>query len=175
LKNFYHKPNSGNLINLALVLGFLEAIHGIFKFSRTDVVSSILQNLGRFLVGYWIYVAPEQDQNQTCVLYVFLTWSIAECARYPYYICVLLKTSNGLVDFLRYNAFIVFYPVGGFLEICVMKNVFKPNFIDGVENNSIALGYYYFVCVMTPVFVAKNYMYLLGQRAKNKANKAKKE
>lgn len=50
-----------------------------------------------------------------------MIWSIADINRYLYY----LFKNNALTAFLRYNSFLVLYPIGGFAEMVVINNYIK--------------------------------------------------
>ena len=89
---------------------------------------------------------------------VTMVWSMAEVNRYLYY---LFKQSS-ITGFLRYNGFLVLYPLGGVAETLVFNNYF--------ERHPDLINVYYYslraVNGMIIIGVVLLYIYMLKARAK---------
>jgi very-long-chain (3R)-3-hydroxyacyl-CoA dehydratase len=84
----------------------LDIVHVLLKLAAGSVVTTFLQIVSRLYVA-WV-VLPAQDSLPVWNYVMFVAWSLAEVIRFQYYV---RKNSSGLL-FLRYNAFIVLYPMG---------------------------------------------------------------
>ena len=87
--------------------------------SQGNIVAAFFQILGRMSV-LWIYISEETDPLKFGI--VVLMWSIADANRYLYY---LFK--HPILTVLRYNSFIILYPLGVYGEMMVMNDYLKRN------------------------------------------------
>lgn len=86
---------------------FLDIVHALLKLVRGNIIATILQ-VGSRIYVVWMIVR-QQDAPNIWNYLMYTAWSLAEIIRYQYYIH---KPSEGLLLFLRYNAFIILYPIG---------------------------------------------------------------
>lgn len=86
--------------------------------SKGSIMASFFQILGRNVVTLFLM---QPETNHLSFAGVLVIWSIADINRYLYY----LFKNNALTAFLRYNSFLVLYPIGGFAEMVVINNYIK--------------------------------------------------
>ena len=152
-------------------INFLLAILG---FTKTNIVSEVAQLFARSIFTY-ISIKYTDESKGPWIFLAFAAFSVAEPIRYPYY---FLKTTGYDQTFLgkffghlRYNFFIIFYPIGAFSDL--MTGYYSHNSI--VENgkyslmlpNSYNISFYYpwfigyFVPISYILMFPINYGYLL--------------
>eukprot|EP01084_Bolivina_argentea_P256091 431043_1 len=103
----------------------MESIHTLLKLTKSNLILQFFQLGGRFnalmlcILFAWLNKAnviseEEYSNNYLQMGYVslLLAWSLAEVIRYPFYICKSLKRNSSFLEWLRYNAFIILYPIG---------------------------------------------------------------
>jgi very-long-chain (3R)-3-hydroxyacyl-CoA dehydratase len=84
----------------------LDVVHVLLKLVPGGFVTTFLQIVSRLYVA-WV-VLPGQDSLAVWNYVMFVAWSLAEVIRFQYYV---RRNSRALL-FLRYNAFILLYPMG---------------------------------------------------------------
>ena len=84
----------------------LDVVNVMLRIVRAALLPAVMQVASRLLMVW--YVVPRQERLCVFDYLMFGAWSLAEIIRYQYY---ERKTSR-VLSFLRYNAFIVLYPVG---------------------------------------------------------------
>jgi very-long-chain (3R)-3-hydroxyacyl-CoA dehydratase len=84
----------------------LDVVHVVCKLVPGDPIATVLQVISR-LYAVWV-VLPSQPAVAKWNYILFTAWSLAEIIRYQYY----LYREVSFLQFLRYNAFIVLYPLG---------------------------------------------------------------
>ena len=87
--------------------------------SKGSFLSSLAQIAGRMIVAY-IFISKETERAYFFLM--VLMWSFADANRYLYYIF-----KNETSASMRYNLFIVLYPVGVTGEMLVINNYIKRN------------------------------------------------
>jgi len=83
--------------------------------SKGSVVGAFFQILGRLVVA-WVFIEPETSQLKFA--WVAIIWALADANRYLYY----LFKNHPLTSALRYNSFIVLYPIGITGEMYVIND-----------------------------------------------------
>ena len=141
------------------------------------MASELPQLLARSLFCYISVANVVEETGGFYILYALIAFAVAEPVRYPYYLFKLIgmeeTTLGRLYGHLRYNLFIVFYPIGAFCDLMVgvhsVPNVGHLNYLMPNSLN-IAFNYQYFIGVIVPIIYAImlpfNYKYLLAQRSK---------
>ena len=71
------------------------------------------------VVNCLLYKKFDVAGNSPLCLMVLVAWALTEIIRYPYYLSSLLNVKPGLLTWLRYNMFIILYPMGGVGETCL--------------------------------------------------------
>eukprot|EP01130_Rhizamoeba_saxonica_P006083 TRINITY_DN240_c0_g1_i1.p1 TRINITY_DN240_c0_g1~~TRINITY_DN240_c0_g1_i1.p1 ORF type:complete len:227 (-),score=26.91 TRINITY_DN240_c0_g1_i1:38-718(-) len=154
--------NVGNLCMYAQFVGLLEALHGLFGLTRTSIFASVLQQSGRV---FYLFVAVEPNEiihNHFAVWHVFLAWSITEIIRYPFYLFKLYRPRvPEILQWLRYNAFIVLYPWGLFGEWYTMRSV-----LEFLDSESQSYQFINVVSYILPFAVLYLYITMFSMRSK---------
>ena len=113
---------------------------------------------------------------------MLLIWSLAEVIRYPFYICKLLNIKFEVIEWLRYNAFLVLYPIGFAAEMRCWFGLIR--FINvGDNENDTQINYKYLgislkrwsmlTFALTPI--VGSYMYYGMLLARNKYIRKRKK
>ena len=97
--------------------GLSELIFILLHISKGNLIASFFQNLGRLSVALY-YTSNETDRLSFAIMVIM--WSTSEANRSLFY---LFKSP--ITAFMRYNFFIVLYPVGVYGEMCVMNDFIK--------------------------------------------------
>lgn len=124
--------------------------------SKGSIVGAFFQILGRNIVAL-AFISPESHRLRFAAVVIF--WAIADVNRYLYYIF----KNNLLTGFLRYNSFIVLYPLGVYSEMMIINDFLKIN------SETIPDTYVYIVrfiqgsIILGMVFL---YKYMLSSRKK---------
>ena len=149
------------------------------------MASEFPQLLARSMFCYISVANVVEETGGFYILYAFIAFAVAEPVRYPYYLLKLIgyeETALGrFYGHLRYNLFIVFYPIGAFCDLMTgvhsAPNVAHLNYLMPNTLN-IAFNYQFAISVVTPIIYAImlpfNYKYLLAQRSKYYAQRAEK-
>jgi len=98
----------------------VEIVLILLGVSKGSIVGAFFQILGRNIVSL-IFMTSESDRLRFAT--VVIIWGMADINRYLYY---LFKT-NPLAGFLRYNSFLVLYPIGVYGEMLVINDYIKIN------------------------------------------------
>ena len=97
--------------------GLSELILILLRVSKGNLIASFFQNLGRLSVALY-YTSNETDRLSFAIMVIM--WSISDANRSLFY---LFKSP--ITALMRYNMFIVLYPVGVYGEMCVMNDFIK--------------------------------------------------
>ncbi|XBH80692.1 hypothetical protein VPH35_106385 [Triticum aestivum] len=96
----------------------MEIVHSLVGFVKSPVSATILQLIGRMFVTWDVLWSFPETRPHILVTSLILAWSIAEVIRYPYY---GMKETFGFSHFwllwLRYNMFLILYPIGMLSEV----------------------------------------------------------
>ena len=128
--------------------------------SKGSIVASFFQILGR---GFVCFVFMEPDSDRLKFAAVAILWSIADVNRYLYY----LFKDNAITSFLRYNSFIVLYPVGVFCEMLVINDYVDRN--SWLTDTHLAIIRSIQVVIVVGLLFLYNYM--LNSRKKHNISK----
>ena len=112
----------------------LDIVHAALKVVKGNIIATIIQVASRIAVVLWIL--PRQKELLVWNFLMFTAWSLAEIIRYRYYV----NKSNKILVWLRYNAFIVLYPIG--ILTGEMPLIYKDYKVYGGKFNLIALSLY---------------------------------
>jgi very-long-chain (3R)-3-hydroxyacyl-CoA dehydratase len=98
----------------------LEILHSLLGWVKSSALTTTVQVLGRNFILFGILMVESKMQDREIVWCLFLTWSVIEIVRYPYYLLATVKKEWGFVTWLRYTLWIPLYPVGFMFEGLVM-------------------------------------------------------
>ena len=113
----YLYPNIITTLMVAEGIQMLEVVHVMLRWSKGDPVSTVLQNMGRWVLLFIVVIPHESAHELPSFTMVCLTWSAIEVVRYPYYILQIINRQVDFMTWLRYTAWIPLYPTGIFSEI----------------------------------------------------------
>jgi len=114
----------GNPFKFLQLLQLLEVMHSLFRYTRSNTLICLLQVGGRAIILFLMIDAESRMQTKPIVFYLFVTWSMIEVVRYPYYITQLLNVEISFLTWLRYTLWIPLYPSGSLCEsIIVLRNI----------------------------------------------------
>ncbi|VDK84363.1 unnamed protein product [Litomosoides sigmodontis] len=151
--NSFWRDNA-NIIKIATALQLIDIAHALIGFTKGSYQVGLVQVCGRLAFIYIIDGCPDVQSSVT-VFVLIITYFSIEIFRYPYYAASSLKTEILLLTWLRYNAWMLLYPVGLFLEGATMYqsipyyyrtgkySISLPNMANIGLNFSIVLGIFF--------------------------------
>ncbi|XP_057782798.1 uncharacterized protein LOC131000754 isoform X1 [Salvia miltiorrhiza] len=171
--------SAGQLICLLQCLAFLEVIHGAVGIVPSGVVLPLMQWGGRthFLLAI-VRQIPEV-QELPSVFITFVAWSVSEVIRYSHYALYCIGSSPKWITLIRYNAFIILYPIGVFSgEMWLMYQALPFIKKEKLYADSLPFSYYNFMVVFLfcyPFLWLKLYLHLFKQRRSKLGKQEKKK
>ncbi|KAK9884762.1 hypothetical protein WA026_007610 [Henosepilachna vigintioctopunctata] len=151
----------GSVMYILQAVQFLEVVHPILGIMKGGALMPLLQTVGRGFILFFMLGCEPRVQVEPVTFFLFFVWSAIEIIRYPYYISQLYKKDNKILTWLRYNAWIVFYPLGYCCEMIILyKNLILidqsrkwsmelPNAFNFIFNFAFALRIY-MLFIITP-------------------------
>lgn len=110
----------GSVMKYLHFFQFSEIILILIGWRSGAVLPAFMQIVGRLLVIN-LLIDPEPRLHKEGVLFLlYFIWSSIELIRYPYYITQVCNIKVPLLKWLRYNIWIVSYPIGFTCEAIVM-------------------------------------------------------
>ncbi|KAL3278146.1 hypothetical protein HHI36_013489 [Cryptolaemus montrouzieri] len=167
-------------------LQLLEIIHPLLGIMKGGALMPLLQISGRCFMLFILNSCDTRIQSHPVTYVLFLVWSGIEIIRYPYYLSQLYKLNNKMLEWLRYNAWIIFYPIGFFCELTVFfKNlpfldethkwsIEMPNSFNFIFNSSFMLRVHILFFAPPTMIMLLWHMYL-ARKQKFSANKLKRK
>lgn len=109
-------------VSLAQSLAVLEIIHCMLlpKLAKGNAITTSLQVFSRLQVVWILWRIVTPSQSYLALSTALLAWTCVELIRYPFYILNAFQLVPFPLKWLRYNAFIVLYPLGILSEVCCM-------------------------------------------------------
>ncbi|KFZ12143.1 hypothetical protein V502_07244 [Pseudogymnoascus sp. VKM F-4520 (FW-2644)] len=149
-------------------LAVLEIVHSAFGVVRSPFLTTLMQVASRFLI-VWGTVNPFPEVAKSPVFTTLLiAHGVTEVIRYGYFALALSGETVEIVGWLRYNTFIVLYPLGIASECWLMYLA-----IPYANEVSELWGYFYYA--MLAIYVPGTYVlysYMMKQRRKAMRGKA---
>ena len=108
LQEYYSSPISPTTLMVLRAVQLLQAFDIVLMLvgiSKGNIVASFFQIIGRNFVTLFVM---EEDGDRMRFAAIVIIWSIADVNRYLYY----LFKNNSITGFLRYNSFLILYPLG---------------------------------------------------------------
>lgn len=139
------------ILKLAQTAQLVEVLFACFGLTRSNKLASFIQVTARIINTYLLYNFNTPLLTTAITLF---PWSITEIIRSLFY----LNKDSTLFSVLRYNAFIVLYPLGVFGEILGLENL-----LISQSEFKIYIRVAQIVLVLGFVML---YNYMLVQRAK---------
>ncbi|KAF2681581.1 PTPLA-domain-containing protein [Lentithecium fluviatile CBS 122367] len=113
---------------LTQTLAVMEVVHSFIGVVRAPVLTTLMQVASRLLLVWGIaYNFPQTTKNSPAYTTMLLAWSVTEVIRYSYFVFVLgAKGVPKLWTWLRYNTFLVLYPLGVGSETWLIYSAIPP-------------------------------------------------
>ncbi|KAG6415462.1 hypothetical protein SASPL_122873 [Salvia splendens] len=163
---------------LNLSLAFLEVIHGAVGIMPSGVLLPLMQWGGRTHFLFAI-VRRISEVQELPLKTTFVAWGVSEAIRYSHYALYCIGSSPKWITLIRYNAFIVLYPIGVFPgEMWLMYQVLLFIKEENLYADSLPFSYYYFVLLLLfcyPFLWLKLYLHLFKQRRSKLGKQDKKK
>ena len=156
----------------------MDFIFPIFGLTRTGILNSFLQTTARSIFGF--ITLPIHKAYYPVVLIIMYCFAVGEGVRYGYNFCTCISVHNTaagkVLGHLRWNCFLILYPIGAFLDgACgvmsmpvvrdsdpMMYSVSLPNTLNFSFNFYYAL---FLLCIGYVIQFPINYGYLVSKRA----------
>jgi len=99
-----------NCLEIAQYEQAFDFVLALLKLTPNNPITVMQQVLSRIVILYFVMPMIWDDpSNDIYIFMVGLPWAITECIRYPFY---QFKGLQSILGHLRYNLFIVLYPIG---------------------------------------------------------------
>ena len=159
---------SVTILRAVQLLQILDLVLLLLGKAKGNFLAGFFQILGRNFVTLLVI---EEDMHRLVYAGVVIVWSIAEVNRYLFY----LYKSSSITAFLRYNGFLILYPLGAVAQTLVFNDYFK-------RHPDISSYHHYFFrfangCIIIGVAILYKYMlggrkrYMKAKQAENAQNK----
>lgn len=143
-------------------LAGLEVLHSLVGIVRAPLMTTLMQVASRFLLVWGIaYNFPQSTQHSPAYATMLLAWSFTEVVRYSYFVFSLSGVGvPKLWTWLRYNTFMVLYPLGIASECWLVYNAIPLA-------NKLRVEYGYALWAILAIYVPGSYIlftHMLKQR-----------
>ncbi|KAF2004221.1 protein tyrosine phosphatase [Amniculicola lignicola CBS 123094] len=117
------------LVRLTQTAAGLEVLHSLLGVVRAPLFTTLMQVASRFLLVWGIaYHFPAAARHSPMYSSMLLAWSVTEVVRYGFFVFSLSGMGvPGLVTWLRYNTFIILYPLGISSECWLIYKSIAPS------------------------------------------------
>ncbi|XP_062945594.1 very-long-chain (3R)-3-hydroxyacyl-CoA dehydratase 3 isoform X1 [Cynocephalus volans] len=124
-KSFYDTFHTvADMMYFCQMLAVVETINAAIGVTKTPVIPSLMQLLGRNFILFIIFGTMEEMQNKAVVFFVFYMWSTIEIFRYPFYMLSCIDMDWKVLTWLRYTVWIPLYPLGCLAEaVSVIQSI----------------------------------------------------
>ncbi|KAL1558651.1 very-long-chain (3R)-3-hydroxyacyl-CoA dehydratase [Salvia divinorum] len=171
--------SAGELICILQSLAFLEVIHGAVGIVPSGVLLPLMQWGGRTHFLFAIVRRIQVVQELPSVFITFVAWGVSEVIRYPHYALYCIGSLPKWITLIRYNAFIVLYPIGVFPgEMWLMYQALPFIKKENLYADSLPFSYYNFMLLLLfcyPFLWLKLYLHLFKQRRTKLGKQEKKK
>jgi very-long-chain (3R)-3-hydroxyacyl-CoA dehydratase len=154
-------------------LAVMEVLHSLFGIVRAPLFTTVMQIASRILLVWGIaYPFPASTAASPAYTTMLIAWSVTEVIRYSYFVFVLRGAGvPRLWTWLRYNTFLVLYPLGISSECWLVYKAMGP---AGKWRQEATWG----LGAILAVYVPGSYIlftHMLKQRRKIMSGKGKPE
>ncbi|GAA5931165.1 enoyl-CoA hydratase PHS1 [Sporobolomyces koalae] len=102
----------GETVKWVQTAAILEAVHSATRLVRSPLGTTVAQIASRLLIVWYVCVVFPTVPRTPFYVSMVTAWSFAEIIRYLHYATNLLKIKVPLLEWIRYTAFYILYPVG---------------------------------------------------------------
>lgn len=112
-------------------MAIIEIINSATGVVRSPLMTTLMQVASRLLVvlGIWTLLPYAEGNYSYAYLTVHIAWGVTEVVRYYYYALNLVKAVPQWLEYLRYNLFLVLYPLGISSEIYMIYKALPEAYI----------------------------------------------
>ncbi|KAF1831893.1 PTPLA-domain-containing protein [Decorospora gaudefroyi] len=147
-------------------LAGLEVAHSVIGIVRAPLLTTLMQVASRFLLVHLIaspWAFPASTRHNPAYATMLLAWSVTEVIRYSYFVFSLSGMGvSKLWTWLRYNTFLVLYPLGIASESWLVYSAIP---LAKQRNESFALALWTILAVYVPGSYIL-FSHMLAQRRK---------
>ncbi|XP_075391378.1 very-long-chain (3R)-3-hydroxyacyl-CoA dehydratase 3 isoform X1 [Tenrec ecaudatus] len=124
-ESFYDTFHSvADMMYFCQMLAVVETVNAAIGVTRTPLLPSLVQLLGRNFILFIIFGTMEEMQSRAVVFFVFYVWSTMEIFRYPFYMLSCIDMDWKVLTWLRYSLWIPLYPLGCLAEaVSVIQSI----------------------------------------------------
>ncbi|GAA5959339.1 hypothetical protein JCM3765_006570 [Sporobolomyces pararoseus] len=102
----------GDTVKWVQTAAILEAVHSATRLVRSPLGTTVAQIASRLLIVWYICIIYPQVPQTPFYVSMVTAWSFAEIIRYLHYATNLLNIKVPILEWIRYTAFYILYPVG---------------------------------------------------------------
>ncbi|GAA5847107.1 hypothetical protein JCM3766R1_000613 [Sporobolomyces carnicolor] len=102
----------GDTVKWVQTAAILEAVHSATRIVRSPLGTTVAQIASRLLIVWYICIVFPQVPKTPVYVSMVTAWSFAEIIRYLHYVTSLLSIKVSILEWIRYTAFYILYPVG---------------------------------------------------------------
>ncbi|GAA6021939.1 hypothetical protein JCM10207_002607 [Rhodosporidiobolus poonsookiae] len=102
----------GDVVKWVQTAALLEAVHSALRLVRSPLGTTVAQIASRLALVWGVCVLFPEVPRSPFYISMVTAWSLAEIIRYTHYATGLLGLKLGALEWLRYTAFYILYPVG---------------------------------------------------------------
>ncbi|GAA5895614.1 hypothetical protein JCM5296_003762 [Sporobolomyces johnsonii] len=102
----------GETVKWVQTAAILEAVHSATRLVRSPLGTTVAQISSRLLIVWYICVVFPEVPRTPFYISMVAAWSFAEIIRYLHYASSLLNVKVPVLEWIRYTAFYILYPVG---------------------------------------------------------------
>ncbi|CAG0914548.1 unnamed protein product [Notodromas monacha] len=106
-------------------LAVLEILHSLLRLVRSSVAVTVMQVASRLFLVWYVCLVSVDSRRSYGVPLMLTAWTSVEVIRYSYYAFGIVGMEPKLIQWLRYTAFIVLYPMGVSGEMICASNALK--------------------------------------------------
>lgn len=150
----YYLTNEGKFIlyvSLCQTFFLMEIVNIRTKFSKSTLIPTTLQLTSRLFIAW--FICYMHDIMRLPFTIMSLSWFVSDGVRYLFYL-----TKSKYATALRYNMFIVLYPLGASLEVLLMGYVARQY-----------TGLIRYILVVIAAFYVPGFIFLFGHMLKQRA------
>ncbi|CAL1525936.1 unnamed protein product [Lymnaea stagnalis] len=111
---------TGTQLMICQAISVLEILHSLFGLVKSNILVSLLQVMGRNFILFILVLQEPRLQISPLCWYLFFVWTFVEVIRYPFYMFQLVNFEIKYLTWLRYNIWIVLYPLGIVIEATIV-------------------------------------------------------
>eukprot|EP00998_Keelungia_sp_KM082_P005773 NODE_206_length_2307_cov_70.477523_g200_i0.p2 GENE.NODE_206_length_2307_cov_70.477523_g200_i0~~NODE_206_length_2307_cov_70.477523_g200_i0.p2 ORF type:complete len:477 (-),score=130.75 NODE_206_length_2307_cov_70.477523_g200_i0:79-1509(-) len=169
----------GPTILMMQKLSLLEVVHSVIGAVKSPAAPAAMQ-IGVRLMHITAATTSASLQTNVFLQLMVMAWIFAEISRYPLYTFSTNKINVPILTHLRYNLFLILYPLGALAELGMMHTglpiLMEDSFFGALIPNRMV--FWALIAPLYPIVVGQLFSHMLAQRRKiygrGKGKKAKR-